>query len=102
VALRRGEVRSYTPVLERPGQSLRRLIVSADPLNESDMPVVLGLQVVDRDPGSLLAVRLDGHGWAVVTTIEQVVKRRLGDVAGAISRDEQRAVDNALRAALEL
>jgi mRNA-degrading endonuclease toxin of MazEF toxin-antitoxin module len=102
VALRRGEVRSYKPVLERPGQSRQRLIVSADPLNESDLPVVLGLQVVDHDPGSLLAVHLDGRGWAVVTTIEQVVKRRLGDVAGAISPDEQRAVDNALRAALEL
>ncbi|MGH3828321.1 MAG: hypothetical protein ACRDQX_14315 [Pseudonocardiaceae bacterium] len=48
------------------------------------LPVALGLQVVDRDPDSLLSVRLDGHGWAV------------------ISPDEQQAVDNALRAALDL
>jgi hypothetical protein len=102
VALRRGEVYAYTPVLPRPGQSLLRLIVTADALNDSAIPVVLGLQVVDHDPGSLLSVRLEGHGWAVVTTIEQVMKRRLGEMAGRIGIDEQRAVDNALRAALEL
>jgi mRNA-degrading endonuclease toxin of MazEF toxin-antitoxin module len=102
VALRRGEVYAYTPVLPRPGQSLLRLIVTADALNDSAIPVVLGLQVVDHDPGSLLSVRLEGHGWAVVTTIEQVMKRRLGERAGRIGVDEQHAVDNALRAALEL
>ncbi|MGH3752502.1 MAG: type II toxin-antitoxin system PemK/MazF family toxin [Pseudonocardiaceae bacterium] len=78
------------------------MIVSADPLNESSLPVVLGLQVVDRDPGSLLSVALEGHGWAVITTIEQVIKSRLGEPAGVISPDEQQTVDNALRAALDL
>jgi len=89
-------------VLPRPGQSLLRLIVSADALNDSPIPVTLGLQVVDEDPGALLAVRLEGHGWAVVTTVEQVMKRRLGALAGRIGPDEQRDVDDALRAALEL
>jgi mRNA-degrading endonuclease toxin of MazEF toxin-antitoxin module len=102
MSLRRGEVYAYTPVLPRPGQSLLRLIVSADALNNSPVPVGLGLQVVENDPGSLLAVRLEGHGWAVVTTVEQVMKRRLGALAGRISPDEQRDVDDALRAALEL
>lgn len=99
---RRGAVHPYQPVLHRPGQSLQRLIVSADPLNESSLPVVLGLQVVDRDPESLLSVRLEGHGWAVITTIEQVIKSRLGGPSGIISPDEQQAVDNALRASLDL
>ena len=76
--------------------------MSADALNDSPIPVTLGLQVVDQDPGSLLAVRLEGHGWAVVTTIEQVMKRRLGALVGTIAPDEQRAVDDALRASLEL
>ena len=102
MALHRGEVYVYTPVLPRPGQSLLRLVVSADALNDSPIPVTLGLQVVDQDPGSLLAVRLEGHGWAVVTTIEQVMKRRLGALVGTIAPDEQRAVDDALRASLEL
>jgi hypothetical protein len=78
------------------------LIVSADPLNESPLPVALGLQVVDRDPDSLLSVRLEGHGWAVITTIEQVIKSRLDEPSGVISPDEQQAVDNALRAALDI
>ncbi|MDN5917719.1 MAG: hypothetical protein L0I76_21915 [Pseudonocardia sp.] len=99
---RRGEVWAYKPVLDRPGQSLLRLIVSADGLNDSPIPVVLGCQVVDHDPGSLLAVRIDDHGWAVVTTIEQVVKRRLIEVAGVTSASEQQAVDAALRAAQDL
>jgi hypothetical protein len=37
-----------------------------------------------------------------IRMIEQVMKRRLGELAGRISIDEQRTVDNALRAALEL
>ncbi len=102
MTLFRGAVHPYTPVLPRPGQSLQRLIVSADPLNESSLPVVLGLQVIDRDPDSLLSVRLDGHGWAIVTTVEQVIKTRLGEPVGVISPEEQQAVDNALRVALDL
>jgi hypothetical protein len=53
-------------------------------------------------PGSLLSVHLEDHGWAVVTTIEQVMRRRLGELAGSISGDEQRSLDNALRAAMDL
>ncbi|MGH3549065.1 MAG: hypothetical protein ACRDQU_13335 [Pseudonocardiaceae bacterium] len=64
--------------------------------------MVLGLQVVDHDPDLLLSVRLEGHGWAVITTIEQVIKSRLDKPAGVISSDEQQAVDNARRAALDL
>ncbi|MDQ3760824.1 MAG: type II toxin-antitoxin system PemK/MazF family toxin [Actinomycetota bacterium] len=64
--------------------------------------MVLGLQVIDSDPDSLLSVRLEGYGWAVITTIEQVIKSRLGEPAGVISPDEQQAVDNALRAVLDL
>jgi hypothetical protein len=102
MALHRGGVYAYAPVLPHPGRSLLRLIVSADALNDSSIPITLGLQVVDHDPGGLLSVHLDGHGWAVVTTVEQVMKRRIGELGGRISTDEQHAVDNALRAALEL
>jgi hypothetical protein len=38
----------------------------------------------------------------VATTIEQVIKSRLKDMAGMISLEEQQTVDNALRAALDL
>ncbi|MGH3939062.1 MAG: hypothetical protein ACRDTG_10600 [Pseudonocardiaceae bacterium] len=101
--MQRGEIWAYQPVLQRPGQSLLRLIVSADGLNvQGSLPIVLGLQVVDRDPGSLLAVRLEGYGWTVVTTIEAVIRRRLPELVGVIGSAEQVAVDSALRAALEL
>jgi hypothetical protein len=63
MSLRRGEVYAYTPVLPRPGQSLLRLIVSADALNNSPVPLGLGLQVVANDPGSLRASRATAGPW---------------------------------------
>ncbi|QJY51221.1 hypothetical protein [Pseudonocardia broussonetiae] len=102
VTPRRGEIRQYVPVLPRPGQSLLRVIISADGLNQASLPVVLGLQVVERDPGSILAVRLGSLGWAVVTTVEAVLKSRLGKVAGMATAEEQEALNQALKAALDL
>ncbi|QJY51208.1 hypothetical protein [Pseudonocardia broussonetiae] len=64
--------------------------------------MVLGLQVVERDPGSILAVRLGSLGWAVVTTVEAVLKSRLGKVAGMATAEEQEALNQALKAALDL
>lgn len=63
---RRG-VYEYIPVLARPGQSRMRLIVSGSTVNDTEHPVVLGLQVVERDPGGLL-VRIGKLGWAPVLT----------------------------------
>ena len=48
------------------------------------------------------AAQLTVQELATVLTVEQVMKRRPGALAGRISPDEQRDVDNALRAALEL
>jgi mRNA-degrading endonuclease toxin of MazEF toxin-antitoxin module len=55
-AIRRGEVWRYQTAASRPGQSTLRLIVSADAINESALPVVLAVHIVDSDPGGLLAV----------------------------------------------
>ena len=41
-------------MVARPRQALLRLIVSSDALNAGGVPVLIGLHVVDRDPGSLL------------------------------------------------
>lgn len=100
--IRRGEIRHYQPVLSRPGQSLYRVIVSPDAFNQSASPIVLGLHVVDQDPGALLAVKTGAHGWALIPSIEGVHKRRLGDVVGHVGPEEQEAVDRALRAVLDL
>jgi mRNA-degrading endonuclease toxin of MazEF toxin-antitoxin module len=101
--MRRGEAWNYLPVIPRPGISTKRLIVSADALNDaSELPVVIGVQIVDYDPESILSPRIGDHGWAVVTTIERCVKSRLTELVGTATDAEMEQVDIALRAALAL
>jgi mRNA-degrading endonuclease toxin of MazEF toxin-antitoxin module len=100
--VRRGEIWQYRPVLERPGQSLLRLIVSADFVNEGDGVTVLGVHLVDRDPESLLAPRIGAHGFANVMTIEAVLRRRLDARIGLATPDELGQVSDALRAVQDL
>ena len=101
--MRRGEVWRYRPVLQRPGQSTLRLIVSADAINVAeDLPVVLGLHILDSDPGGLLAVYLEPHGWASALTIEAVLRRRLIDHVHTAKPETLELVDAALRAAQDL
>lgn len=100
--MQRGDVWAYTPVLPRPGISILRLVVSADVINESEIPWVLGVHLVADDPGSLLAPRIGDHGWAVTTTIERVIKSRLGEQIGTATPEEMTQVAIALRAALDL
>lgn len=100
--VRRGEIWQYRPVLERPGQSLLRLIVSADFLNEGDGATVLGVHLVDRDPESLLAPRIGEHGFANVMTIEAVLRRRLDARVGLAGPEEMEQISHALRAAQDL
>jgi mRNA-degrading endonuclease toxin of MazEF toxin-antitoxin module len=100
--VRRGEIWQYRPVLERPGQSVLRLIVSADFVNEGDSVTVLGVHLVDRDPESLLAPRIGAHGFANVMTIEAVLRRRLDARIGLATPDELGQVSDALRAVQDL
>jgi hypothetical protein len=66
----RGEIWTYRPVLERPGQSLLRIILSADGFNRDESRVqVMGAHIVDHDPGGLLSVRVAPHGWVVLPTL---------------------------------
>jgi mRNA-degrading endonuclease toxin of MazEF toxin-antitoxin module len=100
--VRRGEVWQYTPVLPRPGVSTTRLVVSANVINESEIPWVLGVHLVDHDPESVLAQRIGDYGWAVVTTVERVVRSRLGQQLGTATPEEMEQVDIALKACLDL
>ncbi len=100
--MQRGEVYEYVPVLARPGQSRMRLIISGSSINDAEHPVVLGLQVVDRDPGGLLNVGIGNLGWAPVLTIEAVLRRRLGQVVGVATDEEMDAVATVLRVAQDL
>ena len=100
--MRRGEVYEYRPVVERPGQSRARLIVSSQAVNDADRPTVIGLQILDRDPGGLLSIRLGEIGWASILTIEVVMRRRLGKLLYVATDEEMDAVSIALRAAQDL
>jgi mRNA-degrading endonuclease toxin of MazEF toxin-antitoxin module len=100
--VQRGDLFVYVPVIPRPGISILRLIVSSDTVNDSEIPWVLGVHLLAEDPGSLLAPRIGDHGWAVVTTIERVMRSRLGEQTGVATPEEMQQVDIALRAALDL
>lgn len=101
--MRRGEVWRYRPVVERAGRSPLRLLVSADSvLADSAVVTVYGAQVIDTDPGSLLAVRIGEFGWANVLEIDRPLRSRLEERVGAATSLEMEQVDNALRAAFDL
>ena len=99
--MRRGEVWRYEPVIARAGQSTLRLVVSADSINADDaLPTVYVMQVVETDPGSLLAVRIGDLGWAFALLVDRPVRKRLTDRVGAATVEEMEQVDAALRATL--
>jgi hypothetical protein len=98
----RGEIWTYRPALPRPGQSLLRLILSADEFNANDsFQVVIGAQVVGRDPG-LLSVRLGEDRWLSLVTLEPVLRSRLDEHVGTASAEEMDRVRFAMGALLEL
>ena len=101
--MKRGEVWRYEPVISRAGQSTTRLVVSSDVLNRNEaLPVVYVMHVVDSDPGSLLAVRIDGHGWALATEIDRPVRKRLTERIGEAGPQEMEQIDTALRATFDV
>jgi mRNA-degrading endonuclease toxin of MazEF toxin-antitoxin module len=99
----RGEVWQYNSVLNRPGLSTRRLIVSAPAINRSeDLPVVLALHVYDSDPGGLLAVALDEQSWTTAMSIEPAMRSRLTERLAVVDADTMDLVNAALRTAQDL
>jgi mRNA-degrading endonuclease toxin of MazEF toxin-antitoxin module len=101
--VRRGELWRYEPVIARAGQPTTRLVVSADSVNLNEaIPLVYVMIVTETDPGSLLAVRVGGHGWALATAIDRPVRKRLAEKLGEATSAEMEQVDNALRAVFDL
>lgn len=100
--MHRGEIWSYRPALPRAGQSVLRLILSADEFNDNgSYRVVIGAQIVDRDPG-LLSVRLHGDHWLSLVTVEPVLRSRLDEHVDTASPEEMDRVTFALGALLAL
>lgn len=101
--MRRGDVYRYLPVIQREGQSNLRLIVSDDAINANDrIPTVFAMHLVADDPGGLLAVRVGEFGWAFALEIDRPPRRRLVEKLGEATAEEMEAIDNALRATLNL
>jgi len=62
----RGEIWTYRPALPRPGQSLLRLILSAEGINQTtELPVVIGVQVLDRARTIRPARRANGESMTI-------------------------------------
>ncbi len=100
--MQRGEIYRYSPVTARPQPTLR-LVVAAQALIDSGMPVLLCLPIVeDEDPESLLAPRIGELGWAVSTNIERTLVSRFTEQVGVATAEEMEQVAVALRAALDL
>ena len=99
----RGEIRRYRPVLAREGQSLLRLILSADGYNrDPDRALVMAAHIVEDDPGSLLHVALEPHGWVAVNTLQPTLRSRLDELVGRATPEQMSAVDAAVAALLDL
>lgn len=98
--MNRGEFWRYEPK----GSPRQRnvLIVSADGINASTRRWVYGIEVVDQDPGDILAVRLDERRWADGTTLSRLWRDWLTEPLGSAGTDTREAIDAMLRGALDL
>ena len=98
--MRCGEIWRYTGKTMR-GERLI-LVVSGQGVNESRRTSVIGLDVVEDDPGDVLAVRVPPHGWVCAWQPVRFFKRWLEgpfDVVDDVVMDQVRV---ALSAALDL
>jgi mRNA-degrading endonuclease toxin of MazEF toxin-antitoxin module len=99
--VRRGEIWTYLPVLQRAGQSLHRLVLTPDDYNaQSARVTVLTAHVVDVDPGDQIAVRVDDIGWATLGLLEATPKRRLAEKVGEATPEQMTSVARVLGALL--
>ena len=98
--MRRGELYAYEPQ-GSPRQQLVA-IVSSDGVNDSPRSWLLGVPIRDADPHDILAVPIEGHGWADVGSLTRFYRRWLTKRVDTLHPTAVEQLDTALRAALEL
>jgi hypothetical protein len=98
--VRRGEVYTYEPQ-GSPRQQLV-VIVSTDGVNDSPRPWLLGVPIRADDPQDILAVPIEGHGWADVASLTRFYRRWLAKRVDMLESSAVERLDTALRAALDL
>lgn len=99
--MRRGEIWRYAAKGPRGDRLVA--IVSGAGINEDERRgFLLAVDVVEHDPGDLLAVPLPGARWADASTVNRVFRRWLAEPVGRLEPAVLEQVDVALRAALDL
>jgi mRNA-degrading endonuclease toxin of MazEF toxin-antitoxin module len=99
--VRRGEIWTYRPVLNRPGQAVHRLVLTPQDYNErAGRVTVLTAHVVEVDPGDLVAVRAGDTGWATLGLLETTPKRMLVEHVDDVTPEQMTSVAAVLAALL--
>lgn len=98
--MRRGELYTYEPRGSPRTQLV--LIVSSDGVNDSARSWLLGVPVRRDDPQDILAVPIEGHGWADVASLTRFFRRWFAKRLDAPAPEVVERLDSALRAALDL
>lgn len=96
----RGEVWRYTGKTMKVERLI--LIVSGQGVNASTRTSVIGLDIVEDDPGDVLAVRIPGHGWVCAWQPVRFFKRWLSGPVDQVDANTLDQVAIALSAALDL
>lgn len=99
--MQRGELRRYVQP-STPEQLRTVAIMSSDGVNESGRPWLLGIELRDRDPGDILAIPVNGHGWAYAGDLRRLYRAWTGERVGQLDATTSSRLDGALRAALDL
>ena len=98
--MHRGELWSYVP--QSSPRQVVVVIVSSDGINQSTRSWLLGAPIAEQDPGDILAVPVDGHGWVSAGNLSRYFRGWLRDHVGTLQGQALDDLDSALRAALEL
>ncbi len=99
--MRRGELRRYVRP-STPEATRIVVILSSDSLSNSPRPWVLGMELLPRDPGDILAVPVPDHGWAYVRDLTRLYRPWIGERVRHLDEFTLARLTSAVQAALDL
>ncbi len=98
--MRRGELWAYAP--QGMPRQRRLVIVSSDGINDSARTWLLAVEVVEEDPGEILAVHVPDLGWVNAGSVSRAYRGWLTTRLDELGPETLESIDTALRAALDL
>lgn len=96
----RGEIWSYAP--QGSPRQPRVVIVSSDGINQSTRTWLLGAPIAPDDPQDILAIPVEGHGWASAGNVTRFYRGWLRERSGALDGPTLEQLNSVLRAAFDL